>query len=71
MIVLFPTGITEVEMVATPLDTVAVPNTVAPFVKLTVPVTEFGRVAVIVTEVPITLGPEVVTDTVGLALLTT
>jgi hypothetical protein len=52
VIVKLPTGRVVVEMVATPLAIVAVPSAVAPLVNATVPVTEFGNVAVIVTEAP-------------------
>jgi hypothetical protein len=42
-----------------------------PLVNVTVPVVPIGRVAVMVTAAPKVLGPEVVTATIGVALLTT
>jgi len=47
------------------------PSVRVPLVKVIVPVTPAGTVAVIVTGSPYVLGPEVFTVTVGLALLTT
>jgi hypothetical protein len=62
---------TVVVMDTEPLTMVPEPREVVPLVKLTVPVTPEGTDAVIVTEPPYVLGPEVVTVTVGVALLTT
>ncbi len=56
---------------AVPFTIVPTPRESEPLVKVTVPVTPEGTVAVIVTEPPKVLGPEVVTVTVGVALLTT
>src|SRR5579875_1812667 len=69
--VLEPDGSDEVEMVATPLVTVAVPIVVAPLVKVTVPVTVVGRVAVKVTDAPGVDGfAEEVSVIVGVAFCT-
>ena len=45
-----PAGNVDEVTVATPLETVDVPRTVGPFVKVTVPVVLVGRVAVKVTD---------------------
>jgi hypothetical protein len=67
-----PTGSVEVVTDAVPpAVTVEVPNTVAPFENVTVPVTPAGRVAVIVTVCPYVDGlGEELTVTVGAALFT-
>jgi hypothetical protein len=46
----FPVGRVEVDTVAEPLASVVVPRTVAPLVKVTVPVTPEGSEAVKVTD---------------------
>ena len=55
----------------TPEAIVPEPRARVPLVNVMVPVTPAGTDAVIVTEPPNVLGPEVVTVTVGVALLTT
>lgn len=66
-----PTGSEDVVAVATPPVRLEVPNTVAPLVKVTVPVTPDGRVAVKVTDWPIVEGfAEEVSVTTGVALVT-
>lgn len=66
-----PTGSDDVVNVATPLDTVELPSTVAPLVKDTVPVAFADKVSVKVTELPTTdgLSDEVSVD-VGAAFVT-
>ena len=65
-------GVSAVVVMDTvPLTIVPVPRVVVPLVKVIVPVTPEGTVAVIVTVPPNVLGPDVVTVTVGVALLTT
>jgi hypothetical protein len=51
-----PAGSDEVVRVATPFVTVALPNTVDPLVKDTVPVTPVGSVSVNITALPTTDG---------------
>ena len=66
-----PTGRLEVVTLTVPVGlTVPVPRVVVPLVRVTVPVVPGGTVAVTVTGLPKTLGPEVVTVTVGVFLLT-
>ena len=61
-----PTGRTDVEIVATPDPLIVpVPRLVTPLVNATDPVTPAWSVAVIVTDEPYVLGPEVVTASVG------
>ncbi len=62
---------TLVVMDTVPLTMVPEPRVTVPLVKVTVPVTPEGTVAVIVTGLPYVLGPDVVTVTVGVALFTT
>ena len=62
---------TLVETDTEPEVIVPEPSVSEPLVNVTVPVTPAGTDAVIVTELPKVLGPEVVTVTVGVALLTT
>jgi hypothetical protein len=68
-----PTGRIVVVIVTTPVVgfTVPLPSVVPPLVTVTVPVVPGGRVVVMVTVPPNVLGPEVLTVTVGAALLTT
>ena len=61
----------EVAIDTVPELIVPEPSVRAPLVKAIVPVTPAGTVAVIVTESPKVLGPEVFTLTVVAALLTT
>ena len=65
-----PVGRVLVVMVRIPLTTVPVPRVTPPLIIVTVPVTPVGTVAVMVTGEPKVLGPEVVTVTVGVALVT-
>ena len=67
-----PTGKVDVVIVTTPVVGLIVPDprVVVPLVTVTVPVVPIGRVVVMVTGEPKVLGPEVVTVTVGVALLT-
>jgi hypothetical protein len=66
-----PTGRVEVAIVTVPLGvTVPAPNVVVPLVTVTVPVVPAGSVVVIVTGEPNVLGPDVVTVTGGVDLLT-
>jgi hypothetical protein len=67
-----PTGRVVVVMVTVPVVgfTVPEPRAVPPLVIVIVPVVPGGTVAVIVTGLPYVLDPEVVTTTVGVALLT-
>lgn len=67
-----PTGKTVVVIVTVPVVgfTWPLPRVVPPLVTVTVPVVPGGRVVVIVTGAPEVLGPEVVTVTVGVVLLT-
>jgi hypothetical protein len=60
-----------VVIVTDPAAIVPMPSASVPLVKLMVPVTPLGTDAVIVTVSPKVLGPDVVTVTVGVALLTT
>jgi hypothetical protein len=62
---------TVVVMETVPEEIVPVPSVSEPLVNVTVPVTPDGTEAVIVTKPPNVPGPEVVTVTVGVALLTT
>ena len=67
---LVPTGSVEVAIVTVPAaDTVPLPTGLPALVIVIVPVAPAGTEAVIVTELPHVLGPEVVTLTVGVALL--
>src|SRR4051812_1801716 len=66
-----PTGRADVVIATVPPLTAPEPSDCAPLVKLMVPVTPEGTVAVMVTLSPNTLGPLVETVTVGVALLTT
>jgi hypothetical protein len=67
-----PTGKTVVVIVTVPVPelTVPEPRVTPPLVTVTVPVVPMGRVVVIVTGAPKVLGPEVVTATGGVVLLT-
>ena len=67
-----PTGNVVVVITTVPVVglTVPEPRVVPPLVMVTVPVVPMGRVVVIVTGEPEVLGPEVVTVTVGVVLLT-
>jgi hypothetical protein len=67
-----PTGRVVVVMVTVPVVglIVPLPTGFPPLVMVTVPVVPTGNVVVIVTGLPKVLGPEVVTVTVGVALLT-
>lgn len=67
-----PTGRTVVVIVTVPVVglTVPEPKVVPPLVTVTVPVVPGGSVVVMVTGEPDVLGPEVVTVTGGVALLT-
>jgi hypothetical protein len=67
-----PTGRTVVVMTTVPVVglTVPEPSGVLPLVTVTVPVVPMGRVVVIVTGSPKEEGPDVVTVTVGVPLLT-
>ena len=69
--VLDPTGSTEVVRKAVVPLIVEVPRDMAPLVKVMVPVTPEGTVAVMVTLLPKTLGPGDVRVMVGVALSTT
>jgi hypothetical protein len=60
-----------VVMVTDPELIVPEPSDSEPLLNDIVPVTPLGTVAVIVTDPPYVLGPEVVTVTVGVALFTT
>lgn len=73
MIVSGPTGRTVVVTVTVPLVDVIVPlpRVTPPLVIVIVPVGPSGTEAVIVTDCPKVLGPEVLTVTVGVALFTT
>ena len=64
-------GNAEVVIVTVPELMVPEPSVRVPLVKVIVPVGPAGTVAVIVTESPKVLGPEVFTLTVVAALLTT
>lgn len=68
-----PTGRIDVVIVTVPVVglTEPEPRVVPPLVTVTVPVVPMGSVVVIVTGWPNVLGPEVVTVTVGVVLLTT
>lgn len=70
MIVSVPAGNTDVEMVTLPPESVPEPRFNDPLVNVTVPVAPEETVAVIDTGEPYVLGPEVVTVTVGVFLLT-
>jgi hypothetical protein len=66
-----PTGSEDAVAVAAPPATADVPNTVAPLVNVTVPVTPDGTVAVKVTDWPVVDGLfEELKATTGVALLT-
>jgi hypothetical protein len=67
-----PTGSVDVVTVTVPVAgfTVPEPRVVLPLVTVTVPVVPTGNVTVMVTGFPKVLGPEVVTVTVGVTLLT-
>jgi hypothetical protein len=66
-----PTGSEDVVAVAAPPASADVPNTVAPLVNVTVPVTPDGRVAVKVTDWPVVDGlVEEVKVRTGVALFT-
>ncbi len=67
-----PTGRDVVEITTVPVvgSTGPLPNVTPPLVTVTVPVVPGGSVVVMVTELPEVLGPEVVTMTIGVALLT-
>ena len=67
-----PTGRVVVMMMTVPVVglTVPVPRVVPPLVTVTVPVVPGGKVVVTVTGLPKVLGPEVLTVTVGVDLLT-
>jgi hypothetical protein len=67
-----PTGRIVVVIVTVPVVelTGPLPSVVPPLVIVTVPVVPGGRVVVTVTGLPKVLGPEVVTVTVGVDLLT-
>ena len=67
-----PTGRIVVAIVTVPLEEVMVPlpSVTPPLVIVMVPVGPTGTDAVIVTELPKTLGPAVLTVTVGVALFT-
>jgi hypothetical protein len=67
-----PTGSVDVVTVTVPLEEVIVPlpSVAPPLVIVMVPVGPAGTEAVIVTGLPKTLGPGVLTDTVGVALAT-
>ena len=67
-----PTGRVVVVIVTVPLDEVMVPlpNVTPPLVIVIVPVGPEGTEAVIVTGLPNTLGPEVLTVSVGVAFAT-
>jgi hypothetical protein len=69
---LLPTGRAVVVIVTVPVVgfTGPLPRIVPPLVTVTVPVVPGGRVDVMVTGEPKVLGPEVVTVTIGVALLT-
>jgi hypothetical protein len=67
-----PTGKTVVVMTTVPVVVLMgpEPRVTPPLVTVTVPVVPIGRVVVMVTGEPKLLGPEVVTVTVGVVLLT-
>ena len=67
-----PTGSVDVVTVTVPLEAVIVPlaSVTPPLVIVMVPVGPAGTEAVIVTGLPKTLGPEVLTVTVGVAFAT-
>jgi hypothetical protein len=67
-----PTGKVDVVTVIVPVVglTVPDPRVWPPLVTVTVPVVSTGRVTVMVTGFPEVLGPDVVTVTVGVCLLT-
>jgi len=67
-----PTGKTVVVIVTVPVVelTGPLPSVAPPLVTVTVPVVPGGKVVVIATGLPKTLGPDVVTEIVGVALLT-
>jgi hypothetical protein len=67
-----PTGRTVVVIVTVPVVglTGPLPSVVPPLVTVTVPVVPGGKVVVTVTGLPKVLGPDVVTVTVGVPLLT-
>ena len=67
-----PTGRVVVVIVTVPLDEVMVPlpNVTPPLVIVIVPVGSEGTEAVIVTELPKMLGPDVLTVSVGVAFAT-
>jgi hypothetical protein len=72
VIVSLPTGSVVVEIVTVPAAlTLPDPSVEPPLVNVTRPVTFVGNVAVIVTDAPYVLGPEVVTVIEGVAWLTT
>ena len=72
MIVSLPTGRTVVVITAVPVVELIVAGVFSPPgpVNVTVPVAPTGSVAVIVTDAPNVLGPDVVTVTVGVTLFT-
>ena len=72
MITSEPTGSTVVVIVTVPLEAVIgpLPNVTPPLVIVMVPVGPFGTEAVIVTDWPKVLGPEVLTVSVGLSFPT-
>ncbi len=72
MIRSLPTGSTVVAIVTVLVAELMVPDpsVTPPLVNEMVPVVPLGTLAVIVTELPKVLGPEVVTVTVGVVLLT-
>ena len=67
-----PTGRVDVVKVTVPVVgfTVPDPRVWLPLVTITVPVVPTGRVTVMVTGLPAVLGPDVVTVTSGVSLLT-
>lgn len=67
-----PTGRVDVVMTTVPVVglTLPLPRVVPPLVTVTVPVVPGGKVVVTVTGLPKVLGPDVVTVTVGVVLLT-
>lgn len=72
MIVSLPTGSAVVMIATVPVAGLIEPDAFnPPLVNDTVPVVPIGRAAVMVTGAPKVLGPEVVTATVGVVLLTT
>ncbi len=73
MIRSLPTGSTVVAIVTVLVAGLMVPDprVTPPLVNEMVPVVPLGTLAVIVTELPKALAPEVVTVTAGVALLTT